>query len=97
MKEGEAATSSKDRGAADWDFFEAQVAMSGNAILALLANAMRQVYEQNPGLFEVVYAAPDFDTSPHRRILAAIADREPGTASMAMEDYGRSVLPGGAL
>lgn len=92
----EAASSSAARGTADWDFFEVQVAMSGNSVLALLANAMRLVYEQNSGLFEMIYAVPDYDTSAHRRSLAAIAAAEPSVAADAMEDHGRSVLPGAA-
>ncbi len=92
----ENATTPRERGAADWDFFEAQVAMSGNSVLALMANAMKQVYEHNRGLFEMIYAAPTFDTSPHREALSAIAAMEPHEAGVAMEAYGRSVLFGGA-
>ena len=92
----EAAPSPRLRGDADWDFFEVQVGMSGNSVLALLANAMRLVYEQNPGLFAMVYSVPDYDTSVHRRALAAIVAGEPSSAASAMEDHGRSVLPGGS-
>jgi GntR family transcriptional regulator, transcriptional repressor for pyruvate dehydrogenase complex len=92
----ESATSPGELGAADWDFFEAQVAMSDNSVLALLSNVMRQVYEQNRGLFEMIYAAPSFDLTAHRRAFAAIEGAEPSAAAAAMEAYGRSVLPGGA-
>ncbi len=82
------------RGEADWDFFEIQVRLTGNSVLALLANAMRQVYDHNRSLFEMLYASPDFDLEPHRRAVAAIEGRDPTAASTAMEDYARSVLPG---
>jgi hypothetical protein len=67
--------------------FAAGVDASGNMVMGT----------EELDAFRIDCLAPAFDTSPHRRTLAAIADREPGTASMAMEDYGRSVLPGGAL
>lgn len=93
----EAAEGPRARGEADWDFWECQVAMSGNGVLALLANVLRQVYVQNRALFEVLYANPDFDTSAHRRAVDGIAAQDGPEAAAAMEDHGRSVLPEGAL
>ncbi len=90
----EAAATPTERGAPDWDCFEVQVGMTGNAVLALLANAMRRVYDGNRGLFELIYAAPSFDTTLHRRALAAIDAGDAAAASVAMEAHGRSALPG---
>lgn len=86
------APSPQARGDADWDFFETQVAMTGNRVLALLSNAMRRVYDENAAIFGVVYAAEPFDTTPHHAALAAIARQDATAAADAMTAYGRSVL-----
>ncbi len=92
LKRLDAATSPAERGEADWDFFEVQVAMTGNRVLALLGNAMRRVYDENTALFSLVYAADPFDTALHHDAVAAIAGQDATAAADAMRAYGARVL-----
>lgn len=71
----------------DFDFFLELVALTGNTVLALLSNSIRQVYLSWPDLFTPLYQPGVFDSSPHRRALAAIAAGAPDDAVAAVQAW----------
>ncbi len=71
----------------DFDFFDQLVAMIGNRVLALVMNAIRQVYLQHPELFVEIHEPGRFDPIHHQRLLAALEARDVVSAGRAMEEY----------
>ena len=71
---------------ADYDFFDALVAMTGNDVLGLFSAATRQVFEQHVALFDAVLDG--FDTAHHRATVAAIRAGDAAGAAAAMTAYG---------
>jgi fatty acid metabolism transcriptional regulator FadR len=76
----------------DYDFFQALVAISGNRILALLSNVIREIYLKNKDRFAALYAKDVFNPSHHRRAVAAIRARDPLAAGNAMRAHAASAL-----
>ncbi len=91
------ASEPSERQTLDFAFYEELVRLTDNGVASLLANAVRQVYMQNAALFSALYAAEPFDTTLHQAAVDAVAAGDVEGARAAMEAYGRSVLPGGAL
>jgi len=78
--------------ALDLAFFEELVALTGNRVLMLLANAIRHVYLERPELFAMLYEPEAFDTTPHRETVRAIEARAEQDAQRAMEKHALSGL-----
>jgi DNA-binding FadR family transcriptional regulator len=76
----------------DFDFFQELVRLTGNRVLGLLTNTIRQVYLERPELFAALYQ-PGFDCGPHRRALTALAAGDGAAAAAAMEDYAQRAVP----
>ena len=71
----------------DFDFFEELVHLTGNRVLMLLVNTIRQVYLEKPAVFAVLYQSATFDAAPHRRTLAAVVAGDADAAARAMEAH----------
>lgn len=76
----------------DYDFFQALVAVSGNRILALVANLVREVYSKGKAHFAAMYARDVFDGAYHRKAVEAIRARDPAAAGAAMRAHAASAL-----
>ena len=76
----------------DYDFFEELVRISGNRLLALFANTVREVYARGRERFERLYVAGVFDPELHRRAVKAIRERDPAAAGQAMRAHALSAL-----
>lgn len=74
----------------DFDFFDQLVAMIDNRVLALVMNAIRQVYLQHPELFVDIHQPGRFDPGHHRRLVEALESGDAAAASRAMEEYAGS-------
>jgi DNA-binding FadR family transcriptional regulator len=77
---------------ADFDFFEALVALTGNRILAMLAHAVRRVYLENGALFAALYDPDRFDAALHRATVDAVATGDVESAGAAMTAYASGAL-----
>jgi DNA-binding FadR family transcriptional regulator len=71
----------------DWDLFEALIRATGNRVLALLSNAVRQVYRAHRDLFLLLYHPASFDARHHRALLAALQARDGAAAHEAMRQH----------
>jgi DNA-binding FadR family transcriptional regulator len=71
----------------DFDFFEELVRLTGNRVLGLLLDPVRQVYLHNRSTFEILYQPGAFDPRHHRRALAAIERGDAEAAGSAMAAY----------
>jgi DNA-binding FadR family transcriptional regulator len=78
--------------AADWAFFEALVDLTGNRVLALMANAIRQVYLENRTMFVALYAVGVVDLTDHRAAVEAIAQGDAAAAGAAMARHGERAV-----
>jgi len=96
LAELESAVDPADRQRLDFDFFEHMVRMTDNKVLALLVNAVRQIYLENSAWFVSMYADP-YDTSAHAETVAAVASGDSAAAGEAMFIYGRAWLGGGSV
>jgi DNA-binding FadR family transcriptional regulator len=76
----------------DYDFFEALVRISGNRILLLVSNVVRDIYLRGKDRFAALYAKGVFDPSHHRRAVEAIRARDPRAAGEAMRAHAASAL-----
>lgn len=74
----------------DFDFFDALVSMIGNRVLALVMNAIRQVYLQHPELFVNIHQPGQFHPEHHRRLVEALEAGDGAAAGLAMEAYAES-------
>lgn len=68
----------------DFDFFEELVRLTGNRVLGLLLEPVRQVYLHNRPTFEVLYRPDRFDPRHHQRALEAIERGDAAAAASAM-------------
>jgi len=68
----------------DFDFFEELVRLTGNRVLGLLLDPVRQVYLHNRSTFEILYRPGSFDPRHHQRALAAIERGDTEAAASAM-------------
>jgi DNA-binding FadR family transcriptional regulator len=68
----------------DYDFFQSLVAITGNRLLALLGQVVRQVYLRQGLNFESLYGPKVFDLKHHRQALAAIRKRDADLAGNSM-------------
>lgn len=71
----------------DFDFFAELAKLTGNRVIGLLIEPVRQVYLHNRAIFELLYRRSVFDAEHHRRVLDAIERGDPEAASTAMEAY----------
>ena len=71
----------------DFDFFAELARLTGNRVIGLLIEPVRQVYLHNRTIFEALYQPGVFDARHHRRVLDAIERGEAEAASNAMEAY----------
>lgn len=78
----------------DMDFFVELVALTGNKVLGLFANAFREVYEENGQHFSFLYRVP-FDLSLHRKTLVCLLGGDSGGASEAMREFASRALASG--
>lgn len=76
----------------DWAFFEALVAITGNRVLALIANVMGEVYERNAAVFLPLYEEGVFDPTHHAQAVAAIRARDAAAAGAAMRAHAATAL-----
>jgi len=76
----------------DYDFFEELVRITGNRVLALVANVVREIYMQQQQRFAPMYAKGIFDPVHHRRAVEAIRQRDPIAAGAAMRAHAASAL-----
>lgn len=94
LRELEASEDPEEAQRLDFEFFEQLVSMTGNRVMLLFVNALREIYKQNAKLLLLLYRRLPFDTTNHRLALAAIADGDGEAAGKAMRDYGESALRG---
>lgn len=76
----------------DYDFFQELVAISGNRLLGLFANVVRDVYQQGRERFAGMYAKDVFDAGHHRRAIRALRARNAQAAGEAMRAHALSAL-----
>lgn len=74
----------------DFDFFEELVRLTGNRVLGLLLDPVRQVYLHNRSTFEILYQPGTFDPRHHQRALAAIERGDAEAAGSAMAAHADS-------
>lgn len=76
----------------DYDFFEELVRISGNRILLLVSNVVRDVYLKGRARFAPLYAKGVFDPSHHQRAVEAIRVRDGRAAGEAMRAHAATAL-----
>lgn len=84
-----AAKTPKARQQLDYDFFESLVHVTGNRVLGLLTNGVRQVYIVNSGAFLAMYA-DDFQLQHHLDAVSAIERGDATAAGEAMARFAGS-------
>lgn len=76
----------------DYEFFEELVRISGNRILLLVSNVVRDVYLRGKERFAALYARGVFDPVHHRRAVEAIRSRDARAAGDAMRAHAATAL-----
>jgi DNA-binding FadR family transcriptional regulator len=76
----------------DYDFFDALVKITGNRLLGLFSNVVREVYMKAPGRFLALYSKDSFNPAHHRRALEAIRSRNARAAGDAMRAHAATAL-----
>lgn len=76
----------------DYDFFEELVRISGNRILLLVSNVVREVYLRGKDRFAAMYQKGVFEPAHHRRAVEAIRSRDARAAGEAMRAHARTAL-----
>ncbi len=76
----------------DYDFFEALVGITGNRVLGLFANVVRNVYLAGRERFVSMYEGGAFNLVHHEAVVAAVRARDPAAASAAMRAHALSPL-----
>jgi DNA-binding FadR family transcriptional regulator len=94
LREIEASQDPEEVQRLDFEFFEVLVKMTGNRVMSLFVNALREIYRQNAKYLLLLYRRLPFDTQHHRAALAAIVDGDAEAAGDAMRAYGESALRG---
>lgn len=74
----------------DYEFFQQLVAITGNRVLALFANVIRDVYMAGRERFLPLYDPSRFTLDHHIATVAAIRARDPLAAGDAMRTFARS-------
>jgi len=77
----------------DYDFFEELVHITGNRVLLLISNVVREVYKSQRQRFVALYAKGVFDAAHHRRAVDAIRRRDPAAAAAAMRAHAATAGP----
>jgi DNA-binding FadR family transcriptional regulator len=76
----------------DYAFFEELVRITGNRVLMLIANVVRDVYMGQAQRFVHMYARDAFNPGNHRRAVEAIRRRDPAGAATAMRAHASAAL-----
>ena len=76
----------------DYDFFEALVQISGNRLLVVFSNLVRDFYLRAPERFLSLYKKGVFDPSLHRKALDAIRAHAARAAGDAMRAHAATAL-----
>lgn len=76
----------------DYDFFEQLLLISGNQLLVLLGNVVRDVYFRDASRFLSLYQPGIFEPKHHRKAVAAIRARDVEGAGAAMRAHAASGL-----
>ena len=76
----------------DFDFYQELVRISGNRVLGLFSNVVRDVYLKGRDGFAGLYARDVFDPSHHKQAVAAIRARDGVKAGAAMRAHAASAL-----
>lgn len=76
----------------DYDFYQELVRISGNRVLALFSNVVRDVYLKGRDRFAGLYARDVFDASHHRAAVVAIRARDAEAAGAAMRAHAATAL-----
>lgn len=76
----------------DYDFFQELIVISGNRVLALFSNVVRDVYLKGRERFLALYAKDVFELAHHRRAVEAIRARDVRAAGDAMRAHAASAL-----
>lgn len=71
----------------DYDFFQELVRISGNRLLVLFSNVVRDVYARGHTRFAALYAKGVFDPRHHKRAVEAIRARDASAAGEAMRAH----------
>lgn len=88
----EPATKPRELQELDYDFFEELVSISGNRLLGLLSNVVRDIYLRGRDRFSGMYAREVFDARHHQRAVQAIRARDPRAAAEAMRAHAATAL-----
>lgn len=78
--------------ALDYDFFQALVDITGNRLLRLFTNVVRDIYERGRERFLPLYARDVFDPAHHRRAVEAIRAGDAAGAGAAMRAHAATAL-----
>jgi len=76
----------------DYDFYQELVRISGNRVLGLFTNVVREVYLKGPDGFASLYGRDVFDPSHHQVAVAAIRARDGAKAGSAMRAHAATAL-----
>jgi DNA-binding FadR family transcriptional regulator len=76
----------------DFDFYQELVRISGNRVLGLFSNVVRDVYLKGKDGFAGLYARDVFDPAHHQQAVAAIRARDPAKAGAAMRAHAATAL-----
>jgi len=76
----------------DYEFFEQLVAITGNRLLGLLGQVVRQVYLRQGPRFEELYAPKIFDPQYHQKAVVAIRKRDAEAAGQQMRLHALTAL-----
>lgn len=78
--------------ALDYDFFQELVNITGNRVLSLFSNVIRDVYGAGRERFLEMYEPGVFLVAHHRATVDAIRARQPEAANQAMRAHARSAI-----
>ncbi|MFO0722648.1 MAG: FadR/GntR family transcriptional regulator [Myxococcota bacterium] len=76
----------------DYDFFHELVQISGNKLLMLLSNMVREIYLGGRERFSALYAKDIFDPAHHAAAVAAIRAKDKRRAAQAMRAHAETAL-----
>lgn len=76
----------------DYEFFQQLVAITGNRVLALFANVVRDVYLAGRDRFLPMYGPGVFEVGHHQRLVGALRARDPAAAGAAMRAHALSPI-----